>query len=110
MAKITIWPLFAIGAFAVAVGAMGGNILGMGCVPGLGCTEGSAIFVGVLILAIAIFLAFRPEGVLRKGEVVGSWSALIEGGQGKSEEVIKETRQFLSDSKAPSLHPPCIHP
>ena len=50
MAKITIWPLFAIGAFAVAVGAMGGNILGMGCVPGLGCTEGSAIFAGVLIL------------------------------------------------------------
>ena len=44
-----------------------------------------------------------PRGIIRKEEVLDSWSILIENGKGKADEIFKETEKFLLESKAPNI-------
>lgn len=41
--------------------------------------------------------------ILKKEEVIDSWSVLIENGQGKAEEIFNNTSAFLAKSKAPNV-------
>ncbi len=41
--------------------------------------------------------------ILRKEEVIDSWSVLIEGGQGRAEEIFANTDNFIAETKAPNL-------
>jgi len=50
-----------------------------------------------------LYLAFGPEGILRKEQVIDNWSILIENAQGNAKMVFQETKSFIKKSKAPSL-------
>ena len=59
--------------------------------------------LGVLMVVSALFLGLMPKGVLRREQVLDSWSVLIEKGSGKAEEVFRDAGVFLGESKAPKL-------
>ncbi|RSN76263.1 hypothetical protein [Candidatus Methanodesulfokora washburnensis] len=59
--------------------------------------------LGILMIISSIFLALMPGGILRKEQVLDSWGILIEKGSGKSEEIFKDTENFLKESKAPNV-------
>ncbi|MFZ3168280.1 MAG: hypothetical protein WA130_11745 [Candidatus Methanoperedens sp.] len=46
-------------------------------------------------------MGLRPGGILRKEQVLDSWSILIENGQGRFNEVFQDTENFITESKAP---------
>lgn len=89
MPKIIIWILVFVGLLFFVLG--------------LAFMDASGIVFGFLLLAGGLFLGLRPGGILRKEEVVENWSALVENGQGKAEDVFKDTRRLLDESKAPNL-------
>jgi hypothetical protein len=80
MSKGVIWILVVFGFFLMIFGIF------------------SKIFVllGLAAIAIGIYLGLGPEGVLRKEQVYGSWSALIEG-------ALKDTEGYITASKAPDI-------
>jgi hypothetical protein len=59
--------------------------------------------LGVLMIISGIFLALMPGGIVRKEQVLDSWSVLIEKGSGKAEEILKDTENFLKESKVPNV-------
>lgn len=59
--------------------------------------------LGVLMVVSALFLGLMPDGVLRREQVLDSWSVLIEKGSGKAEEVFRDVGAFLRESKAPKV-------
>lgn len=87
MSKALIWVLVGFGFFFLLVGVLAPPIA----------------FLGLLMIAGALFLGFRPGGILRKEEVIDTWSVLIENAQGNEERVLKETNDFLRASQAPNL-------
>ena len=63
---------------------------------------GWALF-GTLIFISTLLIALGPDGVLRKEDVIETWSSLIEGAQGKAEGVLTATAEFLEQTQAPNL-------
>jgi hypothetical protein len=59
--------------------------------------------LGILMIISSILLALMPGGIVRKEQVLDSWSILIEKGNGKSEEIFKDAENFLRESKAPNV-------
>jgi hypothetical protein len=59
--------------------------------------------IGALLLLSSFTLALAPDGVLRREQVLESWGVLVEGGKGRSEEVLKGAEGFLRESKAPRV-------
>jgi len=59
--------------------------------------------LGILMIVFSLFLALMPGGVLRKEQVLESWSILIEGGNGKAESIFEDTKGFLEKSKVESI-------
>jgi len=68
---------------------------------GIAFDAASTIVIGILMLVGGFALA--NSNVLRKEEVVESWSTLIENGQGKANNIFQETKRFIEESKAPSI-------
>ena len=58
---------------------------------------------GILLIGAAIISAIFAVQTLNQDQVIDSWSALIEGGQGSSEQVFGETHGFIEASQAPNL-------
>jgi len=59
--------------------------------------------LGILMIGYSLIVALLPSGVLRKEQVVDSWSILIEKGKGRGEEVFSDAKSFLEESKAPNI-------
>lgn len=52
---------------------------------------------------VGLYLGLSTGGILRKEQILESWSILIENGQGKYNEVFQDTEDFIKESQAPSL-------
>ena len=59
--------------------------------------------IGIIMMAVALFMGLKPDGILRKDQVRDSWSKLIENAQGKAEEVFRNTEVFIKGNNVPSL-------
>jgi hypothetical protein len=69
----------------------------------LGIVSKIFLLVGLIIIIAVLFIGLGPEGILRKEQVYGSWATLIEKAQGKGEEALKDTEEFITASKAPDI-------
>lgn len=63
---------------------------------------GSYMLFGFLFVVAAVLLAMAPD-ILRKDQVTEHWATLIEGANGKAEDVLASTSAFLKASEAPAL-------
>jgi hypothetical protein len=61
-----------------------------------------AIF-GIAMMGVAIYMAVRPDGILRREQVEDSWSALIENAKGKAEGIFRDTEAFIKANNVDSL-------
>lgn len=61
------------------------------------------IAIGGFLCFLALILAFRANSILRKEHVQDNWSVLIENGQGKADDIFRDTEQFIKESKAPDV-------
>jgi hypothetical protein len=89
MGKTVIWALIGIGFLFFIIGS--------------GFRSSITWFIGLLMMSGGFYLAFGPEGTLRKEQVIDNWSILIENAQGNAEMVFQETESFIKESEAPSL-------
>lgn len=71
----------------------------------LGIAVGSVglAIIGGLAVTAGIMMALRAVNTLNEGEVVESWSTLIENGQGNALEVFQATEDYLKESRAPDV-------
>ena len=65
--------------------------------------ETGVAVVGVVLTIVGVVSALRAMGTLTEGEVVESWSTLIENGQGNAESLLGDTENFIEESRAPEL-------
>lgn len=63
-----------------------------------------AIF-GIAMMGVAIYMAIKPDGILRRDQVEDSWSTLIENAQGKAEGIFRDTEAFIKEN---NVDPLCI--
>jgi hypothetical protein len=89
MSKALIWALIIIGLILLIGGLASGEI--------------AVWVIGLLVIAVALYLGLRPGGILRKDEVLDTWAILIEKAQGRAEEIFKGTNLFIKESKAPAI-------
>lgn len=87
MSKGLIWILVIFGFFFIILGVVNKVFL----------------LFGLAAIALGLYLGLGPEGILRKEQVYDTWAALIEAAQGKGEEVLKDTEDFITVSKAPDI-------
>lgn len=87
MSKPVIWILMLVGFFFFLFGIFS-KYIGM---------------LGLLMMAAGLFLGLRPDGILRKEQVIDSWAMLIEKAQGKAEQIFGNTDFHIKESKAPAL-------
>lgn len=89
MGKAAIWLLIGIGFLLFIIGLI---------------FRATGVWViGLLMIVGGFYFGLRPGGILRKEQVIDRWGVLIENGQGKGDEVVKDTDVFIKQSKAPSL-------
>jgi len=69
---------------------------------GIGFSRSLAV-TGIVMMAVAIFMALKPDSILRKDQVEDSWSTLIENAQGRSEDVFRNAEEFTKENNVPSL-------
>lgn len=89
MSKAAIWALVGFGILFFLIGAFTEN--------------GGILLLGILMIGGGFYLGFGPDGILRKEQVLDSWSILIENGQEKADEVFEDTENFIKESKAPAI-------
>lgn len=61
------------------------------------------VLIGMAMMGVAIYMAIKPDGILRKDQVEDSWSTLIENAQGKAEGVFLSTEAFIKENNVSSL-------
>jgi hypothetical protein len=59
--------------------------------------------IGIVMMGVALFMALKPGGILRKDQVEDSWSTLIENAQGRSEDVFRNAEEFTKENNVPSI-------
>ena len=69
---------------------------------GIGFSRSLAV-TGIVMMAVALFMALKPDSILRKDQVEDSWSTLIENAQGRSEDVFRNAEEFTKENNVPSL-------
>ena len=89
MTKGVIWFLFVFGIFLLIIG---------GLLPGFHIFKSIGILMILAGLAIAARLA-----TLKKEEVIDNWSILIENGNGRAEDIFRDTNSFILETKAPAI-------
>jgi hypothetical protein len=87
MPKALIFILIAIGLFFIIIGIFSKTFL----------------IVGFILIIVGLYYGLGPDGVLGKDQVIDTWSALIEKGQGNAAAVSKDAEAFIADSKAPGI-------
>ncbi|MHB8174369.1 MAG: hypothetical protein ACYDFU_07935 [Nitrospirota bacterium] len=87
MSKPLIWILIVIGLLLIILGVF------------------SKVFIviGFLTIAAALYFGLGPDGVLRKEQVSDTWAALIENAQGNGDQLLQDTEEFITASKAPDI-------
>lgn len=86
--KSLISIIVAVGILFLLLGLIGGAMTAL---------------LGITLIGVGFYLAAGPGGILRKEQVLDSWSVLIEHGQGKAGEVFADTENHIKESKAPAL-------
>jgi len=61
------------------------------------------VVTGIVMMAVALFMALKPDSILRKDQVEDSWSTLIENAQGKAEGIFHNTEAFIKENNVDSL-------
>ena len=89
MTRGVIWFLFVFGIFLLISG---------GLLPGFHIFKSIGILMILAGLAIAARLA-----TLKKEEVIDNWSILIENGNGRAEDIFRDTNSFIIETKAPAI-------
>ena len=89
MTRGVIWFLFVFGIFLLIIG---------GLLPGFHIFKSIGILMILAGLAIAARLA-----TLKKEEVIDNWSILIENGNGRAEDIFRDTNSFILETKAPAI-------
>ena len=69
---------------------------------GIGFSKSLAV-TGIVMMAVALFMALKPDSILRKDQVEDSWSTLIENAQGKAEGIFHNTEAFIKENNVDSL-------
>jgi hypothetical protein len=69
---------------------------------GIGFSK-SLVVTGIVMMAVALFMALKPDSILRKDQVEDSWSTLIENAQGKAEGIFHNTEAFIKENNVDSL-------
>jgi hypothetical protein len=69
---------------------------------GIGFSRSLAV-TGIVMMAVALFMALKPDSILRKDQVEDSWSTLIENAQGKAEGIFHNTEAFIKENNVDSL-------
>jgi hypothetical protein len=69
---------------------------------GIGFSRSLAV-TGIVMMAVALFMALKPDSILRKDQVEDSWSTLIENAQGKAEGIFHNTEAFIKENNVESL-------
>jgi hypothetical protein len=88
MSKALIGFLILVGFFFFLTGAIASKFI---------------LLIGLVMIGAGLYLGLGPEGILRKDQVLDTWAALIEKGNGKADEVLQDTECFVKDSKAPAI-------
>ena len=89
MTRGVIWFLFVFGIFLLIIGRL---------LPGFHIFKSIGILMILAGLAIAARLA-----TLKKEEVIDNWSILIENGNGRAEDIFRDTNSFILETKAPAI-------
>lgn len=92
MIGCSVWVLFAIGFLLFMTGLV--------------FQSGVTLFFGLLFIAAGgglLAYALRPGGILRKDEVIDSWSAQIEGGNGHAEKIFNNALEQIKEFNAPNV-------
>lgn len=89
MEKTGVKALFGFGLFLLLIGSL------------LGWSGGR--IVGFLMVAGSLYLGLRPDGTLRKDQVLDTWSVLIRNAQGNADKIFQKTEDVIKKSKAPSI-------
>jgi len=61
------------------------------------------LVIGILFIVAGLAIGLCPDGILRKEQILDTWTALIGNAQGKSNEIFQETEALIKNSQAPSL-------
>ncbi|HUN54426.1 MAG TPA: hypothetical protein VMU29_04655 [Smithella sp.] len=69
---------------------------------GIGFSRSLAV-TGIVMMAVALFMALKPDSILRKDQVEDSWSTLIENAQGRSEDIFRNAEEFTKENNVDSL-------
>jgi hypothetical protein len=80
-------------------------LLVVGCLfflMGIGFSRSLAV-TGIAMMAVALFMALKPDSILRQDQVEDSWSTLIENAQGKAEGIFHNTEAFIKENNLDSL-------
>lgn len=89
MSKAIIWILIIIGLLLLVIGLV---------------FDTTALWIiGLLMVVVGLYVGLRPGGILRKDEVIDSWTILIEQGQGRAGEIFEDTKGYIEKTKAPSV-------
>ncbi|OQX50633.1 MAG: hypothetical protein B5M53_12105 [Candidatus Cloacimonas sp. 4484_209] len=89
MTRGVIWFLFVFGIFLLIIG---------------GLLPGFHIFKSIGILMILAGLALAAQlATLKKEEVIDNWSILIENGNGRAEDIFRDTNSFILETKVPAI-------
>ena len=89
MTKGVIWFLFVFGIFLLIIG---------GLLPGFHIFKS----IGILMILAGLALGARLA-TLKKEEVIDNWSILIENGNGRAEDIFRDTNSFILETKAPAI-------
>lgn len=88
MSKSAIWALILIGFFFLLIGSIFSKLF---------------ILIGLALIAVGLYFGIGPDGILRKDQIIDTWSALISNAQGRSHEIFEDTEAGINSHKAPSL-------
>jgi len=89
MTRGVIWFLFVFGIFLLIIG---------GLLPGFHIFKS----IGILMILAGLALGARLA-TLKKEEVIDNWSILIENGNGRAEDIFRDTNSFILETKAPAI-------
>ena len=70
---------------------------------GVGFGHVPSAVIGLVLVVVGLYVGLKPDGVLRKEEVIDDWAALIENAQGNGEHILNRTHELLKESQAPYL-------
>jgi len=69
----------------------------------VGIVSKAFLIIGLSLIVLGLYFALEPDSILRKDQVIDTWSSLIEKGQGSATAVAKDVEAYIVESKAPGI-------